>query len=75
MFLLTAIDPYVSVECEGEKMSTVVKKDTESAKYDNGALFYVKKPDISMVKIKVRLKLLFFQYTLYTGSVAVKTCV
>lgn len=47
------IDPYVSVECEGEKMSTVVKKDTESAKYDNGALFYVKKPDISMVKIKV----------------------
>eukprot|EP00794_Sanderia_malayensis_P011154 gene11154-12326_t len=47
------LDPYVSMECEGVKVKTAVKKDTESAKYDDGALFYVKEPQTSMLKLKV----------------------
>ena len=54
LYFLPALDPYVSLECEGVTVSTVVKKDTESAKYEDGAVFYVKKPQDSMLKIKVR---------------------
>ena len=49
------MDPYVSLECEGVTVKTAVKKDTESAKYEDGALFYVKKPNTSMLKVKVRI--------------------
>ncbi|XP_065055645.1 calpain-5-like isoform X2 [Rhopilema esculentum] len=47
------LDPYVSIECEGETVKTSVKSSTESAKYEEGGLFYVKKPQTSMLKLKV----------------------
>ena len=43
------------MECEGVTVKTVVKKDTDSAKYENGGLFYVKKPQTSMLKLKVSI--------------------
>lgn len=43
------------MECEGVTVKTVVKKDTESAQYENGGLFYVKKPQTSMLKLKVSI--------------------
>ena len=48
-----ALDPYVSIECEGVTVKTTVKSNTESAKYEEGGLFYVKKPQTSMLKLKV----------------------
>lgn len=43
-FFLTAVDPYVIITCEGERVRSPVHKDTRCPNFDIKGLFYRKKP-------------------------------
>lgn len=43
-FLPSAVDPYVIITCEGEKVRSPVYKDTRCPNFDIKGLFYRKKP-------------------------------
>lgn len=44
MFSLAAVDPYVIITCEGERVRSPVQKDTRCPNFDIKGLFYRKKP-------------------------------
>lgn len=41
---LAAVDPYVIITCEGERVRSPVQKDTRCPNFDIKGLFYRKKP-------------------------------
>ena len=43
---VSAMDPYVAIVCEGEKVKSEVKRNTKSPTWNLKATFYRKKPDI-----------------------------
>ena len=43
-FFLAAVDPYVIITCEGERVRSPVQKDTRCPNFDIKGLFYRKKP-------------------------------
>ncbi|XP_057301622.1 calpain-5-like [Hydractinia symbiolongicarpus] len=47
------VDPYCIIEIEGTKVRTPHKTDNVNPTFDYGGLFYVKKPESSMIKIQV----------------------
>lgn len=44
VFLPAAVDPYVIITCEGERVRSPVQKDTRCPNFDVKGVFYRKKP-------------------------------
>lgn len=44
LFLPAAVDPYVIITCEGERVRSPVQKDTRCPNFDVKGVFYRKKP-------------------------------
>lgn len=51
-----AVDPYVIITCEGERVRSPVQKDTRCPNFDVKGLFYRKKPKEG-IHVEVRLQL------------------
>lgn len=57
LFLGSAVDPYVIIACEGERVRSPVHKDTRSPNFDIKGLFYRKKPKEGIhVEVSVPLR-------------------
>lgn len=67
VFLFTALNPYLIIHCEGQKVTSPFFWTEESKDHKLAAIFYRKKPEI-MIKIEVRLTdLLRFKHYLLSS--------
>lgn len=64
-----AVDPYVIITCEGERVRSPVHKDTRCPNFDIKGLFYRKKPkDGIQIEVSCQSTLIpLWDYTLITG--------
>ena len=53
IFFYLAVDPYCIIEIEGTSVRTPHLSDNVNPTFDYGGVFYVKKPQTSMLKIQV----------------------
>jgi len=51
--LVSGADPYCIIKCEGEKITSSVKKDTVNPEWNTSAIFFRKNPLKNPIKIQV----------------------